>query len=146
MSDLRDLDRRLSRHLELGRGIRLSPEELDLFVETGAYEVLRLAALGNPELPVDPASMCKDCDRPHSFVYFIQASCGGIKIGVAKNPSGRLAQLQIGHPEPLNLLGSIAGALPTEQALHTFYAPERVRGEWFRPSARLLRFIEGAAG
>lgn len=43
MSSLNDLDRRLSRKLESGRGIQLSAGDLDLLVTTGAYQVFRLA-------------------------------------------------------------------------------------------------------
>jgi hypothetical protein len=43
MASLPDLDRRLSRKIETGKGIQLSPEDLDLFVSTGAYDTFRQA-------------------------------------------------------------------------------------------------------
>jgi len=38
-----DLDRRLSRKIETHKGIQLTSEELDLFVESGAYDTFRKA-------------------------------------------------------------------------------------------------------
>jgi hypothetical protein len=44
MDAIIELDRRLSRALEVGRGIRLSGAELDLLAATGAYAVIHEAA------------------------------------------------------------------------------------------------------
>ena len=41
MAGLTDLDRRLSRRIETGRGIQLSADDLDLLVTSGAYAVFR---------------------------------------------------------------------------------------------------------
>ncbi|MEN2747305.1 hypothetical protein [Sphingomonas sp. T9W2] len=43
MTTLPDLDRRLSRKIESGKGMQLSAADLDLFVSTGAYATFRLA-------------------------------------------------------------------------------------------------------
>lgn len=43
MGSLADLDRRMSKKIETGRGIQLSPEDLDLLVATGAYDAFRNA-------------------------------------------------------------------------------------------------------
>lgn len=75
------------------------------------------------------------------LVYFIQASSGHIKIGVARNPLDRLGQLQISHPEPLTLLGYCTGGAELEAALHLESRADWVRGEWFRPSEKLLAKI-----
>lgn len=40
MPDLGDLYRKFSRAIETGKGIRLSPAEVDLLVVTGAYKAL----------------------------------------------------------------------------------------------------------
>jgi hypothetical protein len=50
---------------------------------------------------------------PLSCVYFIQSG-RAIKIGYAANPLSRLAELQIGNPEPLVLLGAIPGGATEE--------------------------------
>ncbi|MCH2238769.1 MAG: hypothetical protein MK060_12870 [Blastomonas sp.] len=39
-----DLDRRLSRRIEQGKGMNLTADDLDLLVVSGAYEVLRAYA------------------------------------------------------------------------------------------------------
>jgi len=45
MESIIDLDRKISRAIEQGRGIRLSDEELDALVSTGAIEQLKAAAI-----------------------------------------------------------------------------------------------------
>ncbi|BAI95846.1 hypothetical protein Sj15T_01840 [Sphingobium sp. TA15] len=42
--DIIQLDRRVSRAISVGKGLRLTDEELDLLVAVGAIEVLKLAA------------------------------------------------------------------------------------------------------
>jgi hypothetical protein len=72
--------------------------------------------------------------------YFIQGQQGGnIKIGVALSPEDRLRDLQCGSPVPLVLLAFINSNKESE--LHQLFAEDRAHGEWFRPSAQLLRFI-----
>ncbi len=74
-------------------------------------------------------------------VYFVEAfserHLRQIKIGKARDPVARLAELQIGSAVGLRLLGSIAcesdaAALLIERRLHVLYAAQRRRGEWFR--------------
>lgn len=77
-----------------------------------------------------------------SWVYFVQAGEGGpIKIGFSSDVGSRIAALQSGHGEPLRLLAMVPGSRPEEKALHGRFAPARVRGEWFRPTAELLDHI-----
>lgn len=40
MTSLPDLGRRLSRKIEAGKGIQLTPDDLDLLVSIGAYDVI----------------------------------------------------------------------------------------------------------
>jgi hypothetical protein len=47
----------------------------------------------------------------------------------------------VGHPEPLTLLGVCAGGAPFETELHAEFTMDWIRGEWFRPSDRLLARI-----
>lgn len=76
-------------------------------------------------------------------VYFIQDEDGPIKIGYSEgNPYRRLNAFCTGNPRELKLLVSIPGGREEEQALHERFADLRVKGEWFRPDARLLGFIE----
>lgn len=82
-----------------------------------------------------------------SRVYFIQAVTGGpIKIGVAVNVRERLKKLQMGNPSLLCVLATMPGAREDELYLHAEFACSRVRGEWFEPTARLLRLVESCVG
>lgn len=79
-----------------------------------------------------------------TYLYFIQqGKSGPIKIGIATDLVRRLLQLQNGNPEQLCLLRALRGAdYAVEAKVHERFAKERVLGEWFEPSSRLLRFIE----
>lgn len=75
-------------------------------------------------------------------VYFIQATNGMVKIGIASDPHGRLRALQTGSPLRLRLLATIPNCGPeTEADLHSRFAEHRAHGEWFLPAAALLDFI-----
>ena len=77
-------------------------------------------------------------------VYFIRADCpvGYIKIGIANNPKGRLAGMQVHCPYLLRLLATSTGGRKVEKELHRRFHDAHVRGEWFRPTPELLAFIE----
>lgn len=79
------------------------------------------------------------------MIYFIRGTISGsIKIGyTGKDPGRRLAQLQTGSPERLELLGSIPGGLEDEARLHARFAAYRLRadGEWFSPSDTMMAEI-----
>lgn len=76
------------------------------------------------------------------MIYFIRDTASGdIKIGFSGNPSRRLAILQTGHANHLELLGVISGSLTEEQALHERFANSHKRGEWFRPTPDLVDFV-----
>lgn len=74
------------------------------------------------------------------FTYFAQAEqTGVVKIGLAGNPVKRLKNLQSTSPDRLKLLGVIAG--DCEVAMHKKFSADRLHGEWFVASERLMRFI-----
>jgi hypothetical protein len=66
-----------------------------------------------------------------------------IKIGYAKNPKTRLAELQTGNPNTLSLLCTMNGDKHLESAFHQMLAPFQVKGEWFffGPVTRLLESV-----
>lgn len=76
-------------------------------------------------------------------VYFIQnTKTREIKIGVATDPQGRLASLQIGSPHKLKLLAVIRQrGRAAEKELHERFKDASIRGEWFRPTEELLELI-----
>lgn len=66
-----------------------------------------------------------------TFVYFIQADAGAVKIGRAKDPESRLRQLQTGSPDKLQMLHVVPGDAELEASLHRRFGTVRIRGEWF---------------
>src|SRR4051812_12804539 len=73
-------------------------------------------------------------------VYFIQQGWSGpVKIGVARSPQRRMAELQTASPYVLRLLGVVPhGGTPLEGELHQRHAVDRLYGEWFQPTAAVL--------
>lgn len=74
-------------------------------------------------------------------VYFLRAAAGPIKIGVTSSLSHRLLRLQTANGRDLRVILVIPGDRAVESALHALFKKERMNGEWFRPSRRLLDFI-----
>jgi len=75
-------------------------------------------------------------------IYFIQGEITGlIKIGQAHEPEVRLKLLQIGSPDRLKLLGSMRCFEKCESILHKTFYKDKVHGEWYRSSEKLLEFI-----
>lgn len=76
------------------------------------------------------------------YVYFLQEpSAGHIKIGSTWNINKRIAQLEVGLPYKLKLIGLLEGECQTEKDIQKKFADYCVKGEWFRPEAQLLEFI-----
>ena len=73
-------------------------------------------------------------------VYFARAG-ELIKIGVANDPARRVKELQTGSGQPIELLGHMAGGPKHERRLHGKFRYIRERGEWFRATPALLRYI-----
>ena len=77
------------------------------------------------------------------MIYFVQCGKNGpIKIGCTGNVEERIAQMQTCCPYELRLLWQIQGDKNDEAEIHERWKHERIRGEWFRPSRKLLVFIE----
>lgn len=83
-------------------------------------------------------------------VYLIRAANNLIKIGIAKDVSQRLQQLDTMSPLPLDLIATLdtTSARRLERKLHERFAHKRVRGEWFGLSdediAWVLMFYDNA--
>lgn len=79
------------------------------------------------------------------MVYFIQMGGhdGPIKIGWTDgNPLSRLSAIGTGNPHDLALIAIIPDAARSlEGQLHREFRNDRVRGEWFAASPRLLDYI-----
>lgn len=66
------------------------------------------------------------------FIYI--ARCGEhYKIGYTQqNVAKRISALQTGNPATITLVGSIIGTIFDEARWHDYFAPKRIRGEWFK--------------
>ena len=77
------------------------------------------------------------------MIYFIQQGTDGpIKIGYTNSSvESRLANLQTANCEKLHLLATATGEQRDEAMLHARFADERLNGEWFKPSTRLIEYL-----
>ena len=97
----------------------------------------------------------EDSSAPHSVYIIAESSTGPLKIGIAANPEGRLADLQVGNPRPLLLVhsfacGSRAKAEQAERNFHRILAAYSIRGEWFdcsiEEAIKQIPFVRAASG
>lgn len=66
-----------------------------------------------------------------------------VKIGFTRGEVGyRLADLQVGCPETIELAASIPGDMSDEAALHRRFEGQRLRGEWFRREGEVDAWID----
>lgn len=84
----------------------------------------------------------------NSYVYLIRnTNTGSIKIGLSKNPTKRLKQLQTGNESQLDLIGVCKPAgdvFELENLLHNLYSKYNIRGsEWFSINDLELTNIQG---
>lgn len=82
--------------------------------------------------------------RFRSWIYFIQAESGPIKIGLTTDTHKRVGKLQCGNHETLTLLARTPGRASDEKRLHTRFAEHHIRGEWFKPHADILALVAKA--
>ena len=78
------------------------------------------------------------------MIYFIQCENSKyIKIGSSNklDINHRIKALQTSCPEKLSLLKTIDGNYHLERVLHKRFISDKIRGEWFMASVRLLSFI-----
>lgn len=90
----------------------------------------------NPDIPAPEVS--GNIIPEKAYVYAIAAGGDAIKIGKAKNPVGRLKDLQTSHHQPLALLYSLeclsAESTAVEREAHRHLRRYRLQGEWFKVS------------
>lgn len=88
----------------------------------------------------DPKASAGERFKSDSLVYFMRRQDGAIKIGTSVQVEARKRELEVASG-PLDLLGVIAGSYEMEARLHQEFRHLRTHGEWFRPGADLLAFI-----
>jgi hypothetical protein len=96
---------------------------------------------------MSPTSKTDVPEEPYGVVYFIgHGSSGPVKVGFTANRdvTQRLRQLQIGTPEPLEVLGTVLAYPSIERTIQVFLRPHSIRGEWFErePALMILRRLE----
>lgn len=73
-----------------------------------------------------------------------------VKIGISRDPSARLRQLQLANPGEVRLIhtrvfSTRPGAIKVERSLHKRFADHRLLGEWFSiPAERAIKWVERA--
>jgi hypothetical protein len=75
------------------------------------------------------------------YVYAIESG-DSVKIGWAKDPLRRLAELNVGSPGTHRLIGFARGGKDHERQIHRLCASERIRGEWFAKGRVVSLFLE----
>lgn len=76
---------------------------------------------------------CRPSDQLYLIGVEVDVSDGlvPVKIGISLDPGKRQVELQCGCPWDLILLAVAPGTLADEARLHSEYASQRIRGEWF---------------
>ena len=64
------------------------------------------------------------------FVYAVKSG-DAVKIGWARIPERRVAELNVGSASRHELIGYVAGTKEQEAECHRLLSPHRIRGEWF---------------
>lgn len=84
--------------------------------------------------------------KTFSQVYFIRdLETLFIKIGVSINVTARMAEIRSGLSHGrCALLATVVGDIGREHRLHEMFRDDRVHGEWFKPSDRLMEYIAEA--
>ena len=65
------------------------------------------------------------------MAIYLARNQGCYKIGYSNDPVKRLAELQVGNPSRIELVGTVSGTIVEEKKLHDLFKGKRVSGEWF---------------
>lgn len=74
------------------------------------------------------------------MIYFV-LSGDFVKIGHSVNPEKRLTVLSTGCPTECKMIGVMPGNQPDEAKVHKQFSHLRTKGEWFRFSPEIKRFV-----
>jgi DNA-binding transcriptional regulator YdaS (Cro superfamily) len=75
------------------------------------------------------------------YVYAI-SNGNAVKIGFAKNPIRRLSEINVATHDRCELIGFARANRAHEKEIHSIFASERIRGEWFRRGGTVEIFID----
>jgi hypothetical protein len=93
--------------------------------------------------------MSDDDSSRSGVIYIVQSVTGGpVKIGFTERPTvvNRIAGLQTAHANKLILRAAKPGTMAAERRIHTLFKEERMLGEWFALSERIVWFIDMLQG
>ena len=76
------------------------------------------------------------------YVYAVKSG-DAVKIGWARIPERRVAELNVGSASRHELIGYVAGTREQEAECHRLLSPHRIRGEWFDATARTVAAFVG---
>lgn len=124
-----------------GRGCTLKPEHLRAWDRAGVLESLRMSVLSKTLQTSKQLALNISDNVDQSYVYFIADKSGPIKIGVARQPSIRLKNLQTGNPRHLRLIAVLLTSGEYERDIQHCLLHAHIRGEWFHPTSKVRRFI-----
>ena len=74
------------------------------------------------------------------MIYFVRSG-QYIKIGISEAPRRRIASMQTGNPEEIEVLAIIEGGAALEAELHRRFAAFHRRGEWFQDDVAIRQAI-----
>lgn len=83
-------------------------------------------------------------DDRSAQIYFIKSG-NKIKIGTSIDVKARMAKMQVGSAEKLELLLTVPGGAERERQLHSQFAGDRLSGEWFKMSGAIRDFIASSS-
>lgn len=78
------------------------------------------------------------------FVYVIRAG-NAVKIGYSRRVDVRLTEIQALNHERCDLLATIPATHRVERMIHNLLKADRIRGEWFHYSPRVMEAVDQAA-
>jgi hypothetical protein len=111
-----------------------------------AHDISRAVYLDAAGCRAFAERVARGCFGEHdTMVYFMgSGSDGPIKIGMSFDPDRRVKDIQTASPEEIRVLAQVSGDQDVERMFHGVFAPDHIRGEWFKRSPTLLEFIRVA--
>ena len=96
---------------------------------------------------VFPALTPRQGDVQHgNHLYLMQAGDDGpVKVGRANDPIRRMAVLQSGCAQRINLRAVLPGRGSEERAVHEAFRHLRLHGEWFTPASAIFEWFGAQA-
>ncbi len=114
-----------------------------------ADQAIAICQSGNFSLPQDPRLnqvqiLGTNLNQVKTgYIYFITTEdYQYLKIGFSQNPSSRFTEIQVSHPQPLVMLGSVSGNSERSQELHKKFSHLLIRSGWFMYTSELQEYVK----